>query len=253
MSERVDAGKTGKYLYAVVPAKADHVYGFSGINGSKVYAISNGQVAAVVSDVKNERIRPERRHLAAQQEVLKGLMAGEAVLPMTFGIIADGPKRVQRFLARNQEAFFKQLQHVAGMVEMGLRVSWDIPNIFEYFVNTHQELKLARDRLLDPSRNPSQEDKIEIGRLFDRLLNADRESHTRQVKQILSPYCREIKSNKCIQENRVMNLACLVARGDQAKFEDGVFEAARLFDNNFTFDYNGPWAAHNFVELEFAV
>ncbi|MBN2140870.1 MAG: GvpL/GvpF family gas vesicle protein [Desulfovibrionaceae bacterium] len=253
MSERADAGKTGKYLYAVVPANADYAYGFSGINGSNVYAISNGRVAAVVSDVENKRIRPERSHLAAQQAVLKGLMAGEAVLPMTFGIIADSKKAVQRILARNQEAFLKQLRRVAGMVEMGLRVSWDSANIFEYFVNTHLELKLARDRLLDPGRNPSQEDKIEIGRLFERLLNADREIHTELVEQILSPYCREIKRNKCLQENRVMNLACLVASGDQVKFEDGVFEAAKLFDNNFAFDYNGPWAAHNFVELEFAV
>jgi hypothetical protein len=29
-----------------------------------------------------------------------------------------------------------------------------------------------------------------------------------------------------------------------------VFAAAKLFDNNFTFDYSGPWAPHNFVELE---
>ncbi|MHC1713319.1 MAG: GvpL/GvpF family gas vesicle protein [Solidesulfovibrio sp.] len=251
MSERVEAGKTGKYVYAVVPAKVDHAYGFSGINGSKVYAISNGQVAAVVSDVKNERIRPERRHLAAQQAVLKSLMSEEAVLPMTFGIIADGQKGVQRILARNQGALLKQLHRVAGMVEMGLRVSWDVPNIFEYFVNTHQELRVARDRLLDPGRNPSQEDKIEIGRMFDHLLTADRECHTQQVRQILSPYCSAVKSNKCLQENRIMNLACLVARKDQANFENGVFEAAKLFDNNFAFDYNGPWAPHNFVELEF--
>ena len=253
MSERADAGRTGKYVYAVVPAKADQVYGFSGINGSRVYAISNGQVAAVVSDVTNARIRPERRHLAAQQQVFKSLMDEEAVLPMSFGIIANSKKAVQQILARNGEAFLKQLRRVAGMVEMGLRVSWDVPNIFEYFVTTHQELRQARDRLLDPGRNPSQEDKIEIGRLFDRLLTADRENHLQQVRQILSQCCREIKSNKCLQENRVMNLACLVARGGLENFEAAVFEAAKLFDNNFAFDYNGPWAAHNFVELEFAV
>ncbi len=47
-----------------------------------------------------------------------------------------------------------------------------------------------------------------------------------------------------------MNLACLVRREAQEQFEAGVFEAAKLFDNNFTFDYNGPWAPHNFVELD---
>jgi hypothetical protein len=46
-----------------------------------------------------------------------------------------------------------------------------------------------------------------------------------------------------------MSLACLVPRDGQDRFEEGIFAAAKLFDNNFTFDYNGPWAPHNFVDL----
>ena len=249
MAARTETPK-GKYLYAIVPA-GEQTYGFSGIDGGSVYTIANGKVAAVVSDAANGKIRPERRHLAAQQAVLKGLLAtSEGMLPMAFGIIADGPKAIQKILSRNHQAFLQQLQRVAGMVEMGLRVSWDVPNIFEYFVNTHAELRAARDRFLGPHGNPSQEDKIELGRLFDRLLNEDRESYTEKVEEILSQYCREFKRNKCRHEGEVMNLACLVRRTTQDRFEEGVFDAAKLFDNNFTFDYNGPWAPHNFVELD---
>jgi hypothetical protein len=244
------AAKSGRYLYAIVTAPGERTYDFAGIDGAPVYGIANGQVAAVVSDVVNDRIRPERRHLAAQQAVLKGLLSrANALLPMAFGIIADGPKAIQKILSRNHAAFIQQLQRVAGMVEMGLRVSLDVPNIFEYVVNTHPELRTARDRFLGPYRNPSQEDKIELGRLFDHLLNEDRETFTEKVEEILSGYCREIKRNKTRNESQVMSLACLVPRDGQDRFEEGVFEAAKLFDNNFTFDYNGPWAPHNFVEL----
>src|SRR5664279_159687 len=150
------AAKSGKYLYAIVTAPGERTYDFAGIDGAPVY------------DVVNDRIRPERRHLAAQQTVLKGLLSrADAMLPMAFGMIADGPKAIQKILSRNHAAFIQQLQHVAGMVEMGLRVSLDVPNIFEYVVNTHPELRTARDRFLGPYRNPSQEDKIELGRLFD--------------------------------------------------------------------------------------
>ncbi len=243
--------KRGKYLYAIVPASAEESYGLSGIDGASVYIIANGRLAAVVSDVPNTKIRPERRHLAAQQAVLKGLLAAtEAMLPMAFGIIADGPHAIKKILSRNREAFLAQLQRVAGMVEMGLRVSWDVPNIFEYFVNTHEELRAARDRFLRPQRIPSQEDKIELGRMFDRLLQEDREAHTEKVEESLSPHCQEIKRNKCRHEGEVMSLACLVPRQAQDRFENGVFAAAQLFDNHFTFDYNGPWAPHNFVDLE---
>jgi hypothetical protein len=48
----------------------------------------------------------------------------------------------------------------------------------------------------------------------------------------------------------VINLACLVKRDAQEAFSAGVFAAANLFDNNFSFDYSGPWAPHNFVEID---
>ncbi|MBM4285538.1 MAG: GvpL/GvpF family gas vesicle protein [Deltaproteobacteria bacterium] len=253
MARRTTA-KGGRYLYAIVAAPGEQTYDFPGIDGAPVYSIAKGRVAAVVSDVLNNRIRPERRHLAAQQGILKGLLfRADAILPMAFGIIADGPQAIQKILSRNHQTLLQQLHRVAGMVEMGLRVSWDVPNIFEYFVNTHPGLRAARDRFLGPYRNPSQEDQIELGRLFERLLNEDREAYTEKVEEILSHYCREIKQNQCRHESQVMNLACLVPRDGQDRFEEGVFAAAKLFDNNFTFDYTGPWAPHNFVELNLEI
>jgi hypothetical protein len=157
---------------------------------------------------------------------------------------------IRRILAKNHEEFTRELCRVAGAVEMGLRVVWDVPNIFECFVNEHTELRAARDRFLGNYREPTQADKIEVGRLFDRLLKEDREVHTEKVEEILSPRCSEIKRNPTRNEKEVMNLACLVKREALPEFETAIFEAARLFDNNFAFDYNGPWAPHNFVELD---
>jgi hypothetical protein len=250
---RKTTAKGGRYLYAVVPGQGERHYRFTGLDGQPVYAIPHGRVAAVVSNVSNGKIRPERRHLAAQQEVLQGLLSESgAVLPMSFGIIADGSPAVTRILARNQDALLRQLKRVAGKVEMGLKVSWDVPNIFEYFVSLHPELRRARDRFLGLNRNPSQEDKIELGRMFDHLLNDDRELHTARVEEHLAPHCFEIRRNKCRHESEVMNLACLVGREPeaQARFEAAIFTAAGLFDNSYAFDYNGPWAPHNFVDLD---
>lgn len=243
------AKKPGLYLYAIATGAGNVDCAFSGIDGKPVYAISDGRVAAVVSELPNEKIRPERRHLAAHQEVLKRLMEKATVLPMAFGIIAEGPKTIQKILSQNRGAFVGQLNRVVDKVEMGLRVTWDVPNIFEYFVNSHEELRAARDRLVGNHGEPAQEDKIELGRMFDRILNDDRESYAGQVEQILRGGCQEIKRNKCRSEREVMNVACLIGRQALEQFEAGVFEAAQLFDNNFAFDYNGPWAPHNFVDM----
>jgi len=244
------AARGRTYVYAIITDAQGRMYSDFGIGGAKVYSIPAGRVAAVVSDVPSGKVRPERSHLAAHQEVLRKLMAETTPLPMSFGIVADSPRAVRQMLARNQQALVGQLRRVAGKVEMGLRVTWDVPNIFEYFVNTHLELRLARDRFLGGPREPTQEQKIEVGRMFDRLLNDDREACADKVEGILAPYCAEIERSKCRNEREVMNLACLVGRVALPQFESCVFEAAKQFDNNFAFDYSGPWAPHNFVEID---
>lgn len=243
------AADTGKYLYAVIARGSQENYGPSGISGGVVYTISKGRVAAVVSDLPNKTIRPERRHLSVHQEVLRRLLEETTPLPVSFGIIAESTRAVEKVLSANQKTFLEQLESVKGKVEMGLRVTWDVPNIFEYFVNTHPELKAARDRFLGRERGPSQDEKIEVGRLFDRLLQEDRELYTDKVESVLSPYCSQTKPNKCRDEREVMNLACLVGNRARAEFEAGILKAAQLFDNNFAFNYNGPWAPHNFVTV----
>ena len=133
---------------------------------------------------------------------------------------------------------------------MGLRVTWDVPNIFEYFVNTHPELRMARDRFLGSNCEPTQEQKIEVGRMFDRMLNDDREAYADLTVKTFASHEYEINPLKCRNEREVMNLACLVRRDGLTQFEADVFEVAKQFDNNFALDYNGPWAPHNFVTID---
>jgi Gas vesicle synthesis protein GvpL/GvpF len=241
----------GRYLYAIVDGGGDReALGFEGVDGGEVYSLGDGRVSAVVSDLPDRKVRPERRKLAAHHEVLKKLMAGRTVLPMAFGLIADGPDSVRRILRLNSLVFAEQLLRLEGKVEMGLRISWDVPNIFEYALSVHPELAAVRDHIFRGGREPSQDDKIEVGRTFDRLMTQDREEHSEQVTEILEAHCAEIRTNKIRNEREVLNLACLVENDRMKDFEAGVIEAARSFDNHFAFDFNGPWPPHNFVEIE---
>lgn len=246
---RSTATKTGCYLYAVID-NADHKeFGPFGIDGRQVYALGDGRLAAVVSDLPNEKIRPERRRLAAHHEVLKRLMAEHTVLPMSFGLLSDSPEAIRRILSAHRTALAGELRRLAGKVEMGLHVVWDVPSFFEYFVNTHEELARLRDQVFRGGREPIHEDKLELGRLFDRTLMNERAAQTAKVITILQPCCHDIKENKPKNEKEVMNLACLIDREGQKEFEKRIFEAARFFDNNYAFDFNGPWPPHNFVEV----
>ncbi len=250
----IQATARGRYLYAVVDGSPDgSIYDFQGLDGAPVYTIGDATLAAIVSDLPNQKIRPERRRLAAHHAVLRSLMGGHTVLPMAFGVVADGPEAVRRILRVHQDAFIEQLERVRGRVEMGLRVAWDVANIFEYVLGLHDDLRTLRDFVFRGGRTPSQDDKIELGRAFDRLLSADREEHLAHLTTALQPHSLEIQSNPPRSEREVLNLACLVDQDELPAFEHAVMQAARRFDNNFTFDLTGPWPPHNFVELALAL
>ncbi len=240
----------GEYLYAIAALDKDRACDVAGIDGAPVYSVHCGRVTAVVSKCARQKLRPERAHLAAHKAVLQRLMLDSTVLPMAFGTIAGDLKAVRRLLALNQEVFLEQLERLAGKVEMGVRVKWDVPNIFEYFVDIHPELRLLRDRLLGTRREPRQEDRMELGQLFARILDEDREAHAASLEEALAPCCAEIKRSPLRNLNEVANLNCLAGRNGQRQLEGAVFRAASLFDNNYAFDLNGPWAPHNFVELD---
>ena len=74
-------------------------------------------------------------------------MNDHTVLPMVFGVIADGPESIRRILRINRGVFQEQLDRLRGKVEMGLRVTWDVPNIFEHVLAIHPELAAYRDQV----------------------------------------------------------------------------------------------------------
>jgi len=93
-------------------------------------------------------------------------------LPMALGTIAASHEGHPAGIlgAESGRLLRSSFQRVAGKVEMGLRVAWDVPNIFEYFVNPrHAETALgAVTRLLArPPTSSPREEKIELGRMFE--------------------------------------------------------------------------------------
>ncbi len=242
-----------RYLYAIIAGKPDLRYAAAGLGEADVYAITLGSVSAVVSDIADGRLRAERRYLAAHRDVLARLMTVATPLPISFGTVAAGTQAVRQILVQNQRTLVEQLNQVAGKVEMGLRVFWDVPNIFEYFISTYPELRAARDQLFGRRREPTQEEKLELGRFFDHLLQEDREACADKVEEALSSAGVSHKRSKNRNEREILNLACLIAREHQAAFEAQVLEIAKLFDNNYALDYSGPWPPYNFVQMDLSL
>lgn len=240
----------GLYLYGITLTERTPTVDMLGVENTEVEQIVQGAVSAIVSRVTSHKIRPRRSNLTAHHQVLRGLTEHTATLPVAFGTIADSEDRLRDVIEENQDLLVQQLQRLEGKVELGLSVCWDTPNIFEYFVATHEELARLRDRVFRPGRTPTFDEKVEMGKLFEALLQESRRRHTKQVTQVLSPHCVDIRNIDPGAEKMIMKLACLVETNRQREWQERIQTVARHFDNHYCFKYTGPWAPYNFVDID---
>ncbi len=253
MTETAGSSHQGLYIYALMRAELQgKIPQLTGLEGASIETFTVDAVTALASPVTKKRIRPERRNLSAHMNVLKQLMEVCTIVPFKFGTVAASPDKLRELLTDNQAQFVDQLREVEGKVEMSVRVVWDVSNVFEYFVGMHADLRTARDAIGD-IQQAVREDMIDLGRLFDHLLNEERERLYEQVAEVFDRHeVRHIR-NPPRNERVVMDLSCLVPRNELDDFDRVVGEAASSFDANFTFNVSGSWAPVSFVELNLAV
>lgn len=259
-SEQANKG-TGTYLYAVVSGLSDTDLGPIGIHDARVYtvAITNGggELVAVVSDVPTgEELRPERKNLAAHQRVLrKAIESSRVALPVSFGTVADSAEGVRNLLTRYQADLNEQIRRVEGKVEIAARAYYkpEQPSVFEFFVSRDPELAQLRDRLAGSGRQPTRDEKIELGQAFEKALNHAREEFADAVEREIEPFCAEVKRNPLVNEQELVRLACLIPKEKQREFQAALDRSAKGLPNEFLIEENGPFPPYDFVELHMAV
>ena len=250
MTVTTNVVETGLYLYGITVAQDAAPVEVPGIENAEVEQLLEGSLAAIVTRVTTEKIRPQRSNLAAHHHVLRDLTERQPILPAAFGTIAGSEEQLREVLRQNHDALIEQLERLRGKVEMGLGVYWETPNIFEFFVATHRELEQMRDRLFRPGKKPAFDEKLEMGKLFESLLRDSRQRHTQKMIEALSPYCVEIRTLDPGEEKMIMKLACLVEVSRRPQWEEGIEVVASHFDNHYCFKYTGPWAPHNFADVD---
>lgn len=240
----------GIYIYGI--GKADlQLPRVSGIGDGVVRPVAHNDLVAVVSELDLAgKLRPQRRHLAAHQAVLRTVGEQGTVLPMAFGVVADDEADVVELLADNAETLGGELDRVDGCVEMGVKLRWVVDNVFEHFVDEYPELRDRRDELVRLGEAAPHDLRVQTGRLFRTILDDERRAHESVVLDHVEPICREIDRQEPSEETVAVAVSCLVERSLLGEFESAIERAAREYDDRFGFELSGPWAPHSFVRLD---
>lgn len=112
------------YLYAIVVGAHPLESALIGLADAAVTLLPYRDLAAVVSAVATEGVRPEPAQLLCHEQVVEALMGQRSTLPVRFGTVLDADGLLTT-LAERYATFAADLVRLAGQVEIGVRVLWD--------------------------------------------------------------------------------------------------------------------------------
>ncbi|MEL7484609.1 MAG: GvpL/GvpF family gas vesicle protein [Planctomycetota bacterium] len=240
------------YIYAFCETDAEPRLP-DGIAGAPVRVIECGPLTAAVSDVNAGRVRPQRRMLAAHQQVVSTLAESVPTLPAAFGLIADSVDELVGAVHDNVDALRAELDRVGNCIEFDVRLVWDAENVFEHLVSIDGVLASMRDELTSLGDGAPHELRVEVGRRVERVLASHRAAGSAAIVDAIAPVCREIDESEPSGEHELVRLAALVEREQRSAFEDAVAEAAEHFDTSYLLRLAGPFAPHTFVDLHLSL
>jgi hypothetical protein len=220
-----------------------------------LYAIPYRDIAAIVREVALPAAQPTRQDMVEHFRLLEQMMATETLIPVAFGTIAGSDEEVIRdLLAAHYEEWQVLLNHLAGKVELGLKVLWrEMKAVFAEVVAERDNIRALRERLTAVGQPPSlrptatYHERIEIGRLVAEALNEKKHQEAEGILAALAPLAAETHRGKLFGDNMILNAAFLVARERETELDDAVSCLAQEHGRRLVFRYVGPAPPFSFV------
>jgi len=207
--------------------------------------VVQGELAGVVSDwlgkpVSRSSDSVDPVLVVRHEQVVEQIMDDVAVLPMRFGTILHGDEGVQAMLAERQATLKADLAHVAGCVELGVRVLWEPPAP----VTPAPEPAPLPTPVTTPGahymlRRAAEEQTRRAGQAHGQALAAE-------LDRTLRSHAIDARLTVLQTERLLLSAAYLVRHEQTPAFETAV-EGLRAAYAQLAFLCSGPWPPYHFV------
>jgi hypothetical protein len=246
-----DVRQEGRYVYGIIPSKADVSFGKMGIGGTGelVYAVPHGDIAAVVSRTAVFIFDPTRENALAHEHVIETVMKTHTIIPMSFGTVFRTDDDIREVLRSIYPSVKDVLQQMAGKVEFGLKVTWDREHIIEQLQREDDEIHRFHLEITRKHLQSTYFARMQLGRMIDKALAERSAEYVREIYEALRAICVASRDNKPIGDKMIMNAAFLLEREREAEFDAAVNRIAKKFGDRLNFKYTGPWPPYNFVNI----
>ncbi len=197
-------------------------------------------------------ILAKRRNLLAHARALEAMIGLGTVLPMRFGMFAATVAEVAEMLRGQSDQIAAQIAKLRGLVEVGVRISFDRKDALNAMVEEAPALKAERERLLRARRGGHFE-QAEFGRRLAEALERRRTNVQKELLAGLAPLVSDHVLRVPEDDAQVISADVLIDEHAQADFSQAI---ARLADacgfapgSEPQIRLVGPVPPYNFVRL----
>ena len=115
------------YVYAILARETPLPAGLRGFNGAAVSTVPYRALAAAISPLQGEALRPTEENLWLHETIVEALRQQGPALPVRFGTVLADASAVADALAERYDVLAADLARLGDKVEFGLNVLWDPP------------------------------------------------------------------------------------------------------------------------------
>jgi hypothetical protein len=214
-----------------------------------VRILTYDDLAAVVSDARQDRYDINPENLRAHQRVITQAMTRSDVLPASFGLVAASDQQVQELLYRKSDDLHRSLEQVRGRIELGLRVLWNEERLFAEVVAENDDIRALRDRLASQVPAATYYERIPLGERVAAAMQRKSAAEAAALLDALEPLAVETRVNENQSDRMLLNAAFLVDKTRIPAFDARVQALAEAQAGRQIFRYVGPLPPYNFVDI----
>jgi hypothetical protein len=244
-------------IYAIVSNKYtcgklnELLSGIKGITGANLYAVSFGQVSAVVSKLEKLDLIADRAHVIIFAEAIEKLTYHFTLLPMRFGSMLDSPHAIQKMLDKNYSELENNLRKVEDKSEFGLKIFCNIEklkiNLKMNSGETNDSLQKITSSDNDTVFRKYIKQKLEIHRI-EEMLSKYIDSIIAEFTGFLIELNAEKKIKKMTSGTTIIDAVFLLKKEKKAKLIEAI-EELQVKYSGLNFVLTGPWPPYSFVDI----
>ncbi|MEH0520283.1 GvpL/GvpF family gas vesicle protein [Streptomyces stelliscabiei] len=234
------------YVYAIT--KAAHPLGLDDVRGvgedpTELRAVSSGDLSAVVSEAP-EVLSVSRRDVEAHQQVQEQLWADGAILPLSFGFVAEDEAAVEALLQQRAEAYSRRLDELAGRAEFNVKGVADEDTLLRAILAESPQARELNNVIREGGG--TYDDRLALGELVAQEVQGRQQAMGEEALAALRPYTLAEQLSPASQQYFV-NASFLVEDDRSEEFTEAGGELAEALGEGVELRLRGPLPPYSFV------